>query len=66
MGVESAGVGVCFLSKKILVNKLVSNKFEIETIYESKNERLKRWYQKIIFLNKKNTLDNIIIAKAES
>lgn len=66
MGVESAGVGVCFLSKKILVNKLVSNKFEIEIIYESKNERLKRWRQKIVFLNKRNTLDNIIIAKVES
>ena len=64
IGVESAGVGVCFLSKKIWVEKLTSNKFEIENIDESKNERLKKWYIKMLFFNRKNTLDNTITAKA--
>lgn len=65
IGVESAGVGVCFLSKKTWIKKLTDNKFEIEKIDESKKERLKEWYKKIMFLNKKNTLDNIIIAMAQ-
>jgi len=61
--VESAGVGVCFLSKKIWIKKLTDNKFKIEKIDESKNERVKEWYKKLMFLNKSNTLDNVLIAR---
>ena len=63
IGVESAGIGVCFLSKKTWIKKLTCNKFKIERIDESEIERVKGWYKKIFFLNKKNTLDNVIIAQ---
>jgi SAM-dependent methyltransferase len=62
-GVESAGIGACFLPKRMWINLLRKNKFRIENIEKGTMERIKRWYIKILFLNKRNILDNIIIAR---
>lgn len=63
IGVESAGIGVCFLSYTMWFKLLDENIFLIESIDAGKNERIHEWYKKICFLNKENILDNIIIAK---
>jgi SAM-dependent methyltransferase len=61
-GVDSAGVGVCFLSRKLWVKLLFDAGFEIEKIIEQNWPKVKQWYIKIFFLNKRNNLDNVMVA----
>jgi ubiquinone/menaquinone biosynthesis C-methylase UbiE len=63
IGVESAGIGVCFLSYNMWIELLRENNFIIERLKRTDNERMKEWYKKICFLNRRNTLDNIMVCK---
>jgi ubiquinone/menaquinone biosynthesis C-methylase UbiE len=63
MGSLSAGVGVCFLSYNMWVKLLNENNLQIEKLDLTNNEWIRATYKKILLLNSKNTLDNIIIAK---
>jgi hypothetical protein len=63
IGVESSGIGVCFLSYNMWLNLLDKNNFWIEKLDMGKSSRMKEWYKKIWFINKENILDNIIIAR---
>ena len=63
IGVESAGIGVCFLSYNMWNDLLFKNYFIMERLEISKKERIKKWYKKICFLNWRNTLDNIMVIK---
>jgi len=62
-GSLSAGVGVCFLSYKMWVKLLNENNLQIDKLDLTNNEFITAIYKKILLLNSKNTLDNIIIAK---
>jgi ubiquinone/menaquinone biosynthesis C-methylase UbiE len=63
LGAESAGVGVCFLSRKTWITYLEDAGFKIEKINENKKELKLKLYKKILLCSKKITLDNIIICK---
>jgi len=63
IGSLSAGVGVCFLSYKMWVRLLSENNLQIDKLDLTNNEFITSAYKKILLLNSKNTLDNIIIAK---
>jgi len=63
IGSLSAGVGVCFLSYNMWLKLLSENNLQIEKLDLTNKEIIRAKYKKILLLNSKNTLDNIIIAK---
>jgi ubiquinone/menaquinone biosynthesis C-methylase UbiE len=61
-GSMSAGIGVCFLSKKMWFNLFSQVGFVIETLYEGENYKV-RWYKKLFLLIKNCKAGNILILK---
>jgi SAM-dependent methyltransferase len=57
---KTAGVGVCFLSKKMWMNLFSQTGFVIETLKENPNRKL-RWYEELFLLVKNNSESNVII-----
>jgi ubiquinone/menaquinone biosynthesis C-methylase UbiE len=63
LGAESAGTGVCFLSKKMWIKYIGEGGFKIEEINEIGRELKLKLYKKILLCAKKITLGNVIICK---
>jgi len=63
IGSLSAGVGVCFLSYNMWLKLLNENNLQIKKLDLANNEFIRAKYKKILLLNRKNTLDNIMIVK---
>lgn len=63
LGAESAGVGVCFLSKKMWIKNIEEGGFKIEGIKENQKGLKLKTYKKILLCVKKITQDNIIICR---
>jgi ubiquinone/menaquinone biosynthesis C-methylase UbiE len=61
---KTAGVGVCFLSKKMWLNLFSQTGFIIEILKENSNRKLK-WYEKCFLLIKNNSANNVIILRKE-
>jgi SAM-dependent methyltransferase len=59
---HTAGIGVCFLSKKMWLYLFSQAGFIIEALKESPNCNLK-WYEDFFLLVKSNSEDNVIILK---
>jgi hypothetical protein len=66
LGAESAGTGVCFLSKKMWLNLLLKNNYKINNLTENKKPLKLKIYKKIFLCIKKITLNNIIISEKEN
>jgi SAM-dependent methyltransferase len=65
-GAESAGVGVCFLSKKMWKNILAKNDFKIKNLIENKKELKLKMHKKILLCARKINLDNVIICERQN
>jgi ubiquinone/menaquinone biosynthesis C-methylase UbiE len=61
LGAESAGVGACFLSKKMWITILTNTGFIIDRIMESEKAFKVNKIKKICLCNKSIVLDNIIL-----
>jgi aspartate/methionine/tyrosine aminotransferase len=61
MGAESAGVGVCFLSKSMWLNLFNKSNLNLLKISEKENYQLK-WYKKYPLFIKSLKEDNVMIA----
>jgi len=59
-GAHSAGVGVCFLSKKMWVDVLTNNGFMIDCLEETIPMKVE-WYKKLFLLINKYTDNNMIL-----
>jgi ubiquinone/menaquinone biosynthesis C-methylase UbiE len=59
---HTAGIGVCFLSKKMWLHLFSQTDFIIETLKESPSRKLK-WYENLFLLVKSYSGDNVIILK---
>jgi SAM-dependent methyltransferase len=59
---KTAGIGVCFLSKKMWMSLFSQSGFAIKALKESPNRRL-RWYEELFLLIKNNSENNVIILK---
>jgi SAM-dependent methyltransferase len=57
---HTAGIGVCFLSKKMWLELFSQSGLIIETLKESPNRKLK-WYEEFFLLIKNNSDNNVII-----
>jgi ubiquinone/menaquinone biosynthesis C-methylase UbiE len=62
MGAESAGIGVCFLSRKMWCS--LFNKIGLNDIYKKDGNKLKlKWYKRVLLCAKEITLDNVMVLK---
>jgi ubiquinone/menaquinone biosynthesis C-methylase UbiE len=61
---KTAGVGVCFLSKKMWFNLFAQAGFIVSILKKGRNFKLP-WYQKLGSFNKSSSEDNVIILRKE-
>jgi ubiquinone/menaquinone biosynthesis C-methylase UbiE len=59
---KTAGIGVCFLSKKMWLHLFSQANFIVESLKESPNSKLK-WYEELFLLVKRYSENNVIILK---
>jgi hypothetical protein len=62
---HTAGIGVCFLSKKMWLHLFFQAGFIIKILKESPNRKLK-WYEELFLLVKNNSENNVIILQKNS
>ncbi|MDR0687887.1 MAG: class I SAM-dependent methyltransferase [Prevotellaceae bacterium] len=62
---HTAGIGVCFLSKKMWLHLFSQTGFIIEALKESPNRKLK-WYEDLFLFIKNHSGDNVIILQKKA
>jgi ubiquinone/menaquinone biosynthesis C-methylase UbiE len=66
-GAESAGIGVCFLSKKMWINLFHQADFIIETLEENtKNMDTIKWYKRLCLFIKKASENNVFVLRPQN
>ncbi|MDR2232726.1 MAG: class I SAM-dependent methyltransferase [Tannerella sp.] len=63
LGAESAGTGVCFLSKNMWMKLLSGNSFKIAFLVENKKLSDMKIYKKVLLFSKSIRMNNTIICK---